>query len=82
MILTPEPYITTCVSGFFFSRIPSHPITHSTLQPKFMVGNPGDIYEQEANRAAAQVKKMDDLGALQPVQREMSSEKNVESFNL
>lgn len=44
--------------GHDFSRIPLHAEAHSKLQPKLSISNPGDLYEQEANRVADQVMRM------------------------
>jgi hypothetical protein len=57
-----------------FSRIPVHSSTRSNIQPKLKVNAPEDIYEQEADRTAAQVMNMRDPGTPQPVPREMSPE--------
>jgi hypothetical protein len=38
-----------------FSRIPLHAKVHAEIQPKLTLNNPGDIYEQEADRVANQV---------------------------
>jgi hypothetical protein len=43
----------------------------STIQPKLTIGAPGDKYEQEADRVAAQVLSMPDAVSSQPVQREV-----------
>jgi hypothetical protein len=44
--------------GHDFSKIPLHPKTHSTIQPKLTISPQGDIYEQEADRVAYQVMRM------------------------
>ena len=41
-----------------FSRIPVHASGHSNIQPKLKVNAPGDKYELEADRVAAQVMRM------------------------
>ncbi len=40
------------------------------LQAKLKVGQPGDVYEQEADRVAEQVMSMPDSATQQPIQRE------------
>ena len=51
---------TTAATRFAnnFSRIPVYATTPVRIQPKLMVNAPGAIYEQEADRAAAQVMRM------------------------
>jgi hypothetical protein len=41
--------------GHDFSRIPVNPNAHAEIQPKLTINTPGDIYVQEADRAAEQV---------------------------
>jgi len=43
-----------------FCRIPVHAKAHTEIQPKLTVSNPGEIYEQEADRVADQVMRMPD----------------------
>jgi hypothetical protein len=57
-----------------FSRIPVYSNTPNSIQPKLKVNAPGDIYEQEANRTAAQVVNMRNVVAPQPIPREKSCE--------
>jgi outer membrane protein OmpA-like peptidoglycan-associated protein len=42
-------------SGHDFSRIPVHPPSAAAIQAKLAINNPGDSYEQEADRLAEQV---------------------------
>lgn len=65
----------TSLHGHNFSQIPVHSCRTVNVQPKLMVGTHGDIYEQEADRTAAQVMNIRNLDTSQPVLREMSSEK-------
>lgn len=44
--------------GHDFSRITVHAATPFRIQPKLTVSSPGDVYEQEADRVAAQVMRM------------------------
>jgi hypothetical protein len=52
--------------------------TSSVIQPKLTVGAPGDKYEQEADKVAAQVMGMAEPTNQQPVQREMALEEEQE----
>jgi len=51
---------TATITGFAhdFSRIPIHARTPLKIQPKLTVNTSGDIYEQEADRAAEEVMRM------------------------
>jgi Zn-dependent protease with chaperone function len=51
---------TTTSTGFAhdFSQIPLYAKTHAKIQPKLTISNPGNIYEQEADRVADQVMSM------------------------
>lgn len=51
---------TSTESAHVFSRIPVQASVRSNTQSKLKVNNPGDIYEQEANRIADQVMRMSD----------------------
>ena len=44
--------------GHYFSRIPNHPPAAKALQTKLAINQPGDIYEEEADRVSEQVINM------------------------
>jgi Domain of unknown function (DUF4157) len=48
------------------SRIPVHSVVHPILQAKLSINQPGDAFEQEADRVAAQVMSMRPSPALTP----------------
>lgn len=50
--------------GSGFGRIPLRPRTGGALQARYEVGAPGDRYEQEADRVAEQVVRMDAPGGV------------------
>jgi hypothetical protein len=56
-----------------FSRIPLHANADTEAQPKLTIGTPGDICEQEADRAAEQVTHMPEPVVGNSAQREGSS---------
>lgn len=59
--------------GHDFSRIPVNANAHAEIQPKLTIGTPGDIYEQEADRAAEQVTRMPEPTVGSSEQQEGSS---------
>jgi Domain of unknown function (DUF4157) len=46
----------------YFSQMPAHPKSLASIQTKLAVSSPGDIYEQEADRVAEQVMRMQEPG--------------------
>ena len=57
----PEAGLTSTASrrlGHDFSRIPIHPPAVEVIQAKLAINQPGDQYEQEADRVAVQVMRM------------------------
>jgi hypothetical protein len=46
------------IPGWNFSRIPVYSVGHPILQAKLSISQPGDAFEQEADRVAAQVMNM------------------------
>lgn len=63
--------------AYNFGRIPVYSKAHSESQPKLTVSNPGEIYEQEADRVADQVMRMPDPSVQR--QAEEAKEKIPES---
>ena len=63
---------TSC--GHDFSRIPIHANPHAEIQPKLAIGIPGDIYEQEADRAVERVMDLSEPGVRSREQEEGSSQ--------
>jgi hypothetical protein len=52
--------------GHDFARIPVYPSKVGSLQTKLAINKPGDVYEQEADRVAEQVMRMEQPAAVSP----------------
>ena len=60
-------------NGQDFTRIPLHANPHAEVQPRLTTGMPGNIYEQEVDRATEQVMHMSESGVMSGEHKEGSS---------
>ncbi|HEY9294858.1 MAG TPA: hypothetical protein VIQ31_00540, partial [Phormidium sp.] len=65
-----------------FPTEPAYPAAHAKVQAKLAVGQPGDKYEQEADRVAAQVLSMPSPAIAPTVQREEAKEKDEDTLQM
>lgn len=61
----PNTYGNSCF-GALFSRIPIHTVASGTIQTKLIVNQPGDMWEQEADRISEQVMRITEPQLQQP----------------
>ena len=65
--------------GHNFGRIKVHPDKPAAIQPKLTIGQPGDKYEQEADRVAAQVVAMPTPKGQQEIQRQNAEQEELQT---